>query len=98
MKLDWQVFAALVASFTGMAALAIFLINAVVEKRLSVFLKDLNGTYLRTALAGERFSSMEQSITLRFSDMERRLAELHSYTHEWRQELNNELLKLRGIT
>lgn len=74
MRLDWQTFAALVTSFTGVSVLAVFMINAVVEKRLAAFLKDLNGTYLRTALANQRFESMEHMIEQRFTDIERRMS------------------------
>lgn len=108
MRLDWQMFGALITGFSGMSAFAVFVINAVIEKRLSAFLKDLNGMYLRTALAQERFDSLERSVTERFTDIDRRITqrlteidrrigELHNYTHEWRHELGNELMKIRGI-
>lgn len=87
MTIDWQTLAALVVSFTGMAALAIFTINAVIEKRLREFLVQLNGTYLRRELAKEQFANMD-----------RRIDELHGYTHGFRHEVANELMKIRGVT
>jgi hypothetical protein len=71
-NLTWAAFAALCVALGLTGTAIIFVINGILEKRLSQLLKDLNGTYVRTTL----FQSVEADMKRELDKHEARLIAL----------------------
>lgn len=82
MSIDWQTFAALIGSFTGMATLFVVVTRAIVREEV----RKLNGTYMRRELADERFGNIDM-----------RIKELRDYAHSARHDMANILMKVQGV-
>ncbi len=71
-NLTWPAVAALCLALGLTGTAIVFVVNGILEKRLTQFLKDLNGTYVRTTL----FQSVEADIKRELDKHEARLSEL----------------------